>query len=157
MHPYELILIINPELDESETNELIERVKGIIGSSENRVLKVDEWGMKRLAYPIKRHTDGNYVLYVFESSSGFIHSLNNSLQLIESILRHIIVRFEGDLDKILSSEEEVVTTPQEEANKEGTPDDGSEDGEKSTSETKNGDEDRSDVNETSDELEISKG
>lgn len=155
MHPYELILIINPELDESETNELIKRVKGIIESSEGQVLKVDEWGMKRLAYPIKRHTDGNYVLYVFESSSGFIHSLNNSLQLIESIIRHMIVRFEGDLDEILSSEEEVVTTPpQKEESEEGTPDDGSEDVKESTSETddsENGDEDRSDVNETSDE------
>lgn len=103
MRNYELVLIITPELDEEATNELIERVKNTIESTEGKVLKVDAWGSKRLAYPIRRHTDGYYVLYIFESQPDAISQLNNSLRLIESILRHMIVLFEGDLEKALAS------------------------------------------------------
>ena len=111
MRNYELVLIITPELDEEATNELIERVKNTIESGEGKVLKVDAWGSKRLAYPIRRHTDGYYVLYIFESQPDAISQLNNSLRLIESILRHMIVLFEGDLEKALATVTEAV--PQE--------------------------------------------
>ena len=75
MRNYELVLIITPELDEEATNELIERVKNTIESTEGKVLKVDEWGSKRLAYPIRRHTDGYYVLYIFESQPDAISQI----------------------------------------------------------------------------------
>ena len=111
MRNYELVLIITPELDEEATNALIERVKNTIESSESKVLKVDAWGSKPLAYPIRQHTDGYYVLYIFESQPDAISQLNNSLRLIESILRYMIVLFEGDLEKALSTVTEAV--PQE--------------------------------------------
>ncbi len=110
MRNYELVLIINPDLDEDETNALVERVKGMIESGEGKILKIDLWGSKRLAYPIRRHTDGYYVLYIFESQPGAISQLNNSLRLIEPILRYMIVLFEGDIEKVLPS---VNNVPQE--------------------------------------------
>ena len=98
MREYELVLIINPELDETETDSLIESVKNNVESNGGEVLKVDPWGRKRLSFPIKRNSDGYYVLLIFNSEPAFVRELTNSLRVVESIFRHMIVQFEGDLD-----------------------------------------------------------
>ena len=97
MRQYETIFIVNPELDESETNDVIEGVKTAIGSGGGKILKVDPWGKKKLAYAVKQHNDGYYALIVFESSSEFARQLNGYYQITESIIKHIVVQFEGDL------------------------------------------------------------
>ena len=63
MRQYETIFIINPDIDESQTNGIIEGVKTAIESGGGKVLKVDPWGKKRLAYAVKQHNDGYYVAY----------------------------------------------------------------------------------------------
>ena len=99
MNPYELLLIITPDHDESEAEALTNQVKGIIESS-GTLLKVDPWGKKRLAYPIRKRSEGYYVLYIFESAPGFVAELNRSLYVIEAILRYMIVQYEDDIDKL---------------------------------------------------------
>ena len=106
MREYELVLIINPELDDTETESLIEGVKSNIESNGGEVLKVDPWGKKRLAFPIKKNSDGYYVLLIFRSEPAFVPQLSNSFRVIESIIRHMMVLFEGDLDKVISLREE---------------------------------------------------
>ena len=97
MGQYETIFIINPEIDESQTNDVIEGVKTAIESGGGKVLKVDPWGKKRLAYAIKQHNDGYYVLLVFESSPEFVGQLSGHYRITERIIKHIVVQFEGDL------------------------------------------------------------
>jgi len=99
LKPYELLLIITPDHDENEAEALTDQVKGII-ESDGTLLKIDPWGKKRLAYPIKKRSEGYYVLYIFESAPGFVASLNQSLRVIETILRYMIVEYEGDIDKL---------------------------------------------------------
>ena len=111
MREYELVLIINPELDDTETESLIEGVKNNIESNGGEVLKVDPWGRKRLAFPIKKNSDGYYVLLIFRSEPAFIPQLSNSFRVIESIVRNMVVLFEGDLDKVISLREQ--TQPRE--------------------------------------------
>lgn len=111
MREYELVLIINPELDDTETESLIEGVKNNIESNGGEVLKVDPWGRKRLAFPIKKNSDGYYVLLIFRSEPAFIPQLSNSFRVIESIIRNMVVLFEGDLDKVISLREQ--TQPRE--------------------------------------------
>ena len=97
MHQYETIFIINPDLDESQTNDVTEGVKAAIESGGGKVLRVDPWGKKRLAYAVKQHTDGYYVFIVFESSPEFVSQLNGHYRITERIIKHIVVQFEGDL------------------------------------------------------------
>ena len=105
MRQYETIFIINPDLDESQTNDLIEGVKAAIGSGGGKVLQVDPWGKKKLAYPVKQHNDGYYVLIVFESSPDFVTQLNGHYRITERIIKHIVVQFEGDLTTLTPSHE----------------------------------------------------
>lgn len=97
MRQYETIFIINPDLDESQTNDVIEGVKAAIESGGGKVLRVDLWGKKKLAYAVKQYNDGYYVLLVFESNPEFISQLNGHYRITERIIKHIVVQFEGDL------------------------------------------------------------
>lgn len=108
MKPYELLLIITPDHDENEAEALTDQVKGIIESG-GAIVKVDPWGKKRLAYPIQKRNEGYYVLYIFESAPSFVAELNQSLHVIEAILRYMIVQYEDDINKLkaeLASEAE---------------------------------------------------
>ena len=103
MRQYETIFIINPDLEESQTNDVIEGVKTAIESGGGKVLKVDPWGKKKLAYAIKQHNDGYYVLIVFEGSPEFASQLSGHYRITERIIKHIVVQFEGDLTTPASS------------------------------------------------------
>jgi small subunit ribosomal protein S6 len=99
LNPYELLLIITPDHDENEAEALANQVKGIIEGG-GTLLKVDPWGKKRLAYPIRKRSEGYYVLYIFESAPSFVAELNQSLHVIEAILRYMVVQYEDDIDKL---------------------------------------------------------
>ena len=99
MKPYELLLIITPDHDDNEAEALTNQVKSIIENG-GTLLKVDPWGKKRLAYPIRKRSEGYYVLYIFESAPSFVAELNQSLYVIEAILRYMVVQYEDDIEKL---------------------------------------------------------
>ena len=131
MKPYELLLIITPDHDENEAEALTDQIKGIIENG-GTLLKLDPWGKKRLAYPIRKRSEGYYVLYIFESAPSFVAELNQSLHVIETILRYMIVQYEDDIDKLkaeLAAEVEPSTSEVEQPTPEvevSTPDDDAE-------------------------------
>lgn len=103
MNRYETLFIINPNLDLSEMEELTEEVKTLIQDSGGSVLLTDYWGKKRLAYAINKHPDGYYVFLIFDSPQDLISKLNNYFLITELIIRHLVLRFEGDLDKYVAT------------------------------------------------------
>lgn len=103
------MLIITPEHEENEAEALIENVKGII-EQQATLIHTDVWGKRRLAYPIRKRTEGYYVVYVFECAPGFIAQINQALRVIEAILRHMIVLFEEDIEKLKEAPPETETT-----------------------------------------------
>jgi small subunit ribosomal protein S6 len=120
LKPYELLLIITPDHDENEAEALSDQVKGIIESG-GAIVKVDPWGKKRLAYPIQKRNEGYYVLYIFESAPSFVAELNQSLHVIEAILRYMIVQYEDDINKLkaeLAAETEQPTPKAEQSTSE---------------------------------------
>ena len=132
MKPYELLLIITPDHDENEAEALTDQVKGIIENG-GTLLKLDPWGKKRLAYPIRKRSEGYYVLYIFECAPSFVAELNQALHVIEAILRYMIVQYEDDIDKLkaeLAAEAEPSTSeveqPTPEVVEQATPDDDAE-------------------------------
>ena len=86
-------------MSESEAEALTNQVKGIIENG-GTLLKVDPWGKKRLAYPIQKRGEGYYVLYIFESAPSFVAELSQSLRVIETILRYMVVQYEDDINKL---------------------------------------------------------
>ncbi|MDE0467320.1 MAG: 30S ribosomal protein S6 [Candidatus Poribacteria bacterium] len=144
MKPYELLLIITPDHDENEAEALTNQVKSIIENG-GTLLKVDPWGKKRLAYPIRKRSEGYYVLYIFESAPSFVAELNQSLHVIEAILRYMVVQYEDDIEKLKAefaskTVEDKESTPDEEP----ASDEGSTPSEDSTSDDDTATEDTTD-------------
>ena len=87
---YETIFIVNPNLNEEETAEVVAKFRTLI--EENATIdKVDEWGKRKLAYEINYETEGYYVLYNFESKPDFPAELDRIYKITDNIMRSIIV------------------------------------------------------------------
>ena len=106
MPQYEALFIVAPSFDESGVSEVSEAVKELVEANDGQVLFVDLWGRRRLAYPVQGHGDGYYVLMVFNGDSELLDRINNHFRITEPIIRHLVVTFEGDLDKLIAKQQE---------------------------------------------------
>ena len=91
---YELVLILSPAVDEERSASVIERVDRFITERGGAMTKQEEWGMRRLAYPIQRYNEGNYYLRQFTLDGDHIREMEASLGVAEDILRHMVVKVE---------------------------------------------------------------
>ena len=89
---YELGLIINPEVSEEETRAILDRVEQIVANNGGQIVKVNQWGRRRLAYPIDRHRDGFYVFIDMILTSETVLELERTLKVSETVLRHMVKR-----------------------------------------------------------------
>jgi small subunit ribosomal protein S6 len=92
MRQYELIFIVQPDLDEETTQGIVDRVNSLITDNGGKVLKTDLWGTKSLAYEIQNFRDGYYVFMEVEMEPEYGSQLTQTLRYIEPIIRHIIVK-----------------------------------------------------------------
>ena len=92
MQKYETLFVIDPTLAEEERTALIERVKALV-EAKGKIEKVDEWGIRKLAYKINnKFREGYYVLIEFEAGNDCLDELNHVFRITENIIRDIIVK-----------------------------------------------------------------
>jgi len=90
MRKYELICVIQPDLDEAAFNSVVEKVKGWISESGGTIDKVDVWGRRKLAYIIKKQREGQYVLLNMTMNPSATSDLERNLRYQEPIIRHML-------------------------------------------------------------------
>ena len=90
MRKYELICIIQPDLDETAFNVVLDKVKGWVSESGGSVDKVDVWGRRRMAYIIRKHKEGQYVLLNVTLNPTATSELERNLRFQESVMRHML-------------------------------------------------------------------
>ena len=90
MTKYEVMFIINPTLEDEKKDATIETVKEII-AADGVVGEVDVWGMRKLAYPIQKLSEGYYVVINFEGNPTVPKELDRRLRISDNVMRHIIV------------------------------------------------------------------
>lgn len=88
---YETIMIINSTIEEAAIKSTIEKIKDLI-SANGAVESVEEWGNKKLAYPVKKHSEGYYVLVNFSSNPEFIDELERVYNITDDVLKHIVIK-----------------------------------------------------------------
>jgi small subunit ribosomal protein S6 len=91
MHDYELVAIISPELDEEGVSEIIGKVSRSIDGRGGVVEEVDEWGIRKLAYPIREFMEANYVLTRFKLMPKLVKELEAEISALGDILRYLLV------------------------------------------------------------------
>lgn len=87
---YEVMFILDPALEEEKRNATIETVKGII-VAEGEVGNVDEWGLRKLAYPIQKKNEGYYVVIEFKAQPTLPKELDRRMKISDNVMRHLIV------------------------------------------------------------------
>ena len=87
---YEVMLILDPALEDDKTDATVETVKGII-AAEGEVGNVDTWGMRKLAYPIQKKSEGYYVVIEFKAQPTLPKELDRRLKISDNVIRHMIV------------------------------------------------------------------
>jgi small subunit ribosomal protein S6 len=92
MRPYEVMVILEPALEESQVQQLINRSSEVLTKSNGTVNKVEKWGKRRLAYELNHRTEGYYVLFDVTSEPAPMDELGRALRLADEVLRHKIVR-----------------------------------------------------------------
>lgn len=92
MRDYELTLIVRSDIEEPDLTAVIDRVKSLISDNGGEVSRLDMWGTRRLAYPIKQVREGQYVFMVTQLPPQALAEVDRGIKLIEDILRHLLVR-----------------------------------------------------------------
>ncbi|MBN1148672.1 MAG: 30S ribosomal protein S6 [Anaerolineales bacterium] len=91
MREYELMFVIHPDLDENAFAAVMNRISGWITEDGGEVVKTDIWGKRTLAYPIRKLTEGQYVLMQTKMQPKFGAVLERNLRYLEPVLRYLII------------------------------------------------------------------
>jgi small subunit ribosomal protein S6 len=99
MRNYELVCILDPQAGEGQYEQLVEKYEAHLEENGGQVVRVDNWGLRRLAYTsasLKNRLQGYYVLYQFSAEPTAIEGLEQTLKLDEAVLRYLITAVEGE-------------------------------------------------------------
>ncbi len=86
-----MIFIVHPEVEGDDLTAVVENVEGLVKRDDGRVTHIEPWGVRRLAYPIKKVEDGQYMLLKLELDPQSVAAVDRGLRLMEPVLRHLLV------------------------------------------------------------------
>jgi small subunit ribosomal protein S6 len=87
---YELGVVFSPEASEEETRSVMDRIEQIVAHHDGQIVRVNQWGRRRLAYPIDRHRDGFYVFIDMVLTPETVIEIERTLKVSEIVLREMV-------------------------------------------------------------------
>ncbi|WP_022847266.1 MULTISPECIES: 30S ribosomal protein S6 [unclassified Desulfurobacterium] len=103
---YETVYILRPTLSDEEIEKAIEKVNNAVEKYNGKVLHIDKWGKKQLAYPINDYQMGYYVLiHAYTNDRNFVKNLENFFRINEDVIRFLSFRIKPSEVKGLKKEE----------------------------------------------------
>ncbi len=99
MRNYEVVFVAAPTLASEELDNFIDHVQTVVEGKNGKVVKVDNWGKKSLAYRIKKFREGYYVVLTIDGDGGAIAELERRFRVTDYIIRFITVRIDEDLKR----------------------------------------------------------
>lgn len=104
-HQYELMVILNPEIDERQVGANLEKFLKVITTDGGTIENVDIWGKRRLAYEIQKKNEGIYAVVNFTATAATTQELDRQLNLSEQIMRTKVLRAEEAIAMIASEKQ----------------------------------------------------
>ena len=98
MKRYETIYIANPNLEDDALKEVVAKFSDIIEKKRGSIVKIDDWGKRKLAYEVKRFDKGHYVLLDFCGLPEAVTELERNLKLDDRILKYLTVKIDEDFE-----------------------------------------------------------
>jgi len=105
MNYYEKVLILNPTLDDSGAEEIVAKIKDVILKQSGEIIKIDNWGRRKLAYELNKQQKGNYFLMHFKAPSATIAEIEKYCRLVDTILKFMVLKLtkKKQIDAILNA------------------------------------------------------
>ena len=94
---YETAILFDPELPEEQRKEFLAKAAGVIASYQGEVLKQDDWGNRKLAYPIRKKVNAYYTFLLYTGNRGVVEEVERNIKIFDGILRHLTSRVEVEL------------------------------------------------------------
>ena len=94
MNQYETVFIMNPVLSEEQVRETVDKFKGLLEAREGKVLQEENWGLRKLAYPIQHKRSGFYHLMEFQAPGDAITGMEVEMKRDERIMRFLTVKMD---------------------------------------------------------------
>lgn len=96
---YEIGFIVTPEVSEDEVKKITESITATITKADGVIENLDEWGRKKMAFPIQKHLEGYYVFVLAEVDGSVVATLERRMKQMEKVLRFITLRLDDKLKK----------------------------------------------------------
>jgi small subunit ribosomal protein S6 len=95
---YETVIIIRPDLDDTATYGIVEKLEQVVTGAGGHLLIRDDWGKRKLQYPIQRHLKGHYVLLSHLAPPSLVTELERRIRIEDSIIRFLTVKLADAVD-----------------------------------------------------------
>ena len=115
MRTYETIYIVHPDVVGDGYTAVVDKFKGVLTDQGGNVVKVDEWGTRKLAYPVKKQGRGTYVLMAYEAGADMIAELERRMRLDDQVIKFQTLLLEEGLEEAAPAAEEGATGEEAEA------------------------------------------
>ncbi|MDO4478066.1 MAG: 30S ribosomal protein S6 [Lachnospiraceae bacterium] len=96
MKEYELALVVNAKITDEERTAVVNKAKGYITRFGGEIGEIEEWGKRKLAYPIQKMEEGYYFFIPFNAEADCPNDLEKEMRIMENVLRYLIVRADGE-------------------------------------------------------------
>lgn len=111
MRSYQSLIILKPDLEDAQVDQVIEKIGQFIQKSGGSTLKLEKWGKKRLAYKVKKNKFGIYINIYHTCANDKVAELEKEYQLYDQIIKYMIIKIEDkDLERILQESEQIPLT-----------------------------------------------
>lgn len=97
---YETIYILRPNTPNEQVAEINTRVKGIIEGMSGKILKVDNWGKRRLAYEVAKERKGIYLYWLYLANPGVVEEIERNLRMLDLVIRYLTVKVDENIDVV---------------------------------------------------------
>ena len=123
---YETIFILHPESGTAVIDKVASRCREVISRLEGKLLRAENWGNRRLAYPVKKNPKGIYIYLRYLGYQDIVHELERNLRMLDAVIKYLTVKVDEDVDPearpVLEEEISFVPRHEEPEPKEPEPD-----------------------------------
>ena len=100
MRIYEELFIVRPDATEEEVDPLIEQLKTVIANAKGTLDKTEKWGVRKLAYRVLKHNEGQYILLTFTAEAEAVKEVERRLRVSDLVIKFLTVRIDEKLKRI---------------------------------------------------------
>lgn len=114
LREYETVYVINPELTDEQSKEIVDRLKGILDKKSATLLREDNWGKRKMAFEAKKQARGNYHILHYAAEVGVVEELERTMRNLEHVHR-FMTEIHGEVSDVEAKKVEVDTMVRERA------------------------------------------